>query len=120
RDPITGDPLGGQTYWNATAEIQFPLPFISRSIGLRGALFADAGQLFNPGTGTLAAIAASNPGLTAAQLAQADDDALRASVGGSVIWDSPFGPLRVDYAVPISEQPFDDIEELNFGISSAF
>ena len=117
RDPVTGDPLGGQTFWNATAEILFPLPFVSRSLGLRGAFFADAGQLINPGNGTIAAVRTANPG---ADLTQLDDDALRASVGASVLWDSPFGPLRVDYAVPVEDQPFDDIREFSFGVSSAF
>ncbi len=120
RDPITGDALGGQTFWNATAEVQFPLPFVSRSFGLRGAVFADVGQLTTPGNAAIAAVIASNPGLTPAQLAQLDDDAVRASVGGSILWASPFGPLRVDYAVPISEEVFDERREFNFGVSSQF
>ena len=126
RDPITGDPLGGRTFWNATAEVQFPLPFVPRSLGLRGAVFADVGQLTNVGSAAIAAVNAASlagaPGapLTAAQRDQVDDDALRASVGGSVLWSSPFGPLRLDYAVPISEESFDDIEEFNFGVSTAF
>ena len=126
RDPITGDPLGGRTFWNATAEVQFPLPFVPRSLGIRGAVFADVGQLTNVGSAAIAAVNTASltgaPGapLTAAQLDQVDDDAVRASVGGSVLWDSPFGPLRLDYAVPISEESFDDIEEFNFGVSTAF
>jgi len=118
RDPFTGDPLGGQTFWNATAEVQFPLPFVPRTIGLRGALFADAGQLFNPGDGALATIAALGAPTTV--LGDPDDDELRASVGASILWSSPFGPLRFDYAVPVEDQPFDDIQEFNFGVSSAF
>ncbi len=121
RDPITDDPLGGRTYWTATAEVQFPMPFISRSLGLRGAFFADAGQLTNVGNPALAAIAQANGGpLSSAQLDQADSDSVRASVGASVLWASPFGPLRVDYAVPISEESFDNLEEISFGVSSAF
>ncbi|MEM9277017.1 MAG: outer membrane protein assembly factor BamA, partial [Pseudomonadota bacterium] len=126
RDPITNDPLGGRTFWNATAEVQFPLPFVPRTLGLRGAFFADAGQLTNVGDSAITAInTASVTGvagapLTAAQRDQIDDDAIRASVGGSLLWSSPFGPLRVDYAVPIAEEDFDDIEEFNFGVSTAF
>ncbi|MEM7215901.1 MAG: outer membrane protein assembly factor BamA [Pseudomonadota bacterium] len=126
RDPLTGDPLGGRTFWNATAELQFPIPFIPRSLGIRGAVFADAGQLTNVGDAAIAAVnnasvtGVNGRALNAAELAQVDDDALRASIGGSVLWASPFGPLRVDYAVPISEEVFDDVEEFNFGVSSAF
>ena len=120
RDPITGDPLGGRTFWNATAEIQFPLPFIPRTLGLRGAFFADAGQLQDVGGTAQTAITMANPGLTAAQISQINSDSLRASVGGSVLWASPFGPLRVDFAVPLSDEPFDDLEEISFGVSTAF
>lgn len=120
RDPITGDPLGGRTYWTATAEVLFPLPFVSRSLGLRGALFADAGQLSNVGQPAINAISLANGGLSAAQLDQVDSDSIRASVGASILWASPFGPLRFDYAVPISEESFDDIEEISFGVSTAF
>ena len=118
RDPLTGDPLGGQTYWNATAELQFPLPFVQRSLGLRGALFADAGQIMDPGDGTLTSLMA-NPGFTDPQ-SQANSDTIRSSVGVSILWDSPFGPLRADYAFPISSEPFDDEQEFSFGVSSAF
>ncbi len=121
RDPLTNDPLGGRTFWNATAELQFPLPFVPRSLGLRGAVFADVGQLTDVGNASIAAITAANGrALEAAQLAQVDDDEIRASVGGSILWASPFGPLRLDYAVPIAEETFDDIQEFNFGVSTAF
>jgi len=122
RDPITGDALGGQTFWAATTEVQFPLPFVPKSLGLRGAVFADAGQLLNVGDFTKSQIITNtaNIGLTADQLNQLNDDGVRASVGASVLWDSPFGPLRVDYAVPLNDEPFDDIEEFNFGVSSNF
>lgn len=125
RDPLTGDPLGGRTYWNATAEVTFPLPFIPRTLGLRGALFADVGQLFDPGNFAqtninASSVAAGLGGLTAAQINQVNSDSVRASVGASVVWNSPFGPLRLDYAIPIASENFDDIEEFNFGVSSAF
>ncbi len=49
RDLNTGDALGGDTFWSATAEVRFPLPFIPEDIGLSGAVFADAGSLFGAG-----------------------------------------------------------------------
>lgn len=116
RDPVTGDALGGMYYWNATAEISFPFPFLPDSLGVRGAIFADAGQLWGlDDTGRTAIL--TNTGAAATQL---DDNTLRASVGGSIIWVSPFGPLRFDYAVPISQAPWDKTREFNFGISSTF
>lgn len=120
RDPITGDALGGQYYWNATAEINFPAPFLPESFGIRGAVFADAGSLWGVDDNGVNAIKASNPGLTSEQLDQITGNDIRASVGASIIWNSPFGPLRFDYAEPIIQQKQDEIRQFNFGISSTF
>ena len=50
------DALGGQTYWAATAEVRFPLPFVPDDLGLSGAFFADAGSLFDATGGAKAAL----------------------------------------------------------------
>ena len=115
RDLDTGEPLGGTTYINATAEIQFPLPVLSRSFGLRGALFAEGGTLYgNEYSGGFA-------GATAAgSLATLSDVAFRASVGASIIWDSPFGPLRVDLSHAFLKESYDKTEMFRFGISTKF
>jgi outer membrane protein insertion porin family len=44
----------------------------------------------------------------------------RASVGVGLLWASPFGPLRIDYAVPVKKRDTDDVQELNFGMSTRF
>lgn len=115
RDPITGDALGGMTYFNATAEVQFPLPFLSESLGLRGAVFADAGSLFGVDSASRALVAANG-----GNMAQVDDNSIRASIGASVIWKSPFGPIRFDYAEPVASQPWDRIRQFTFGASTSF
>jgi outer membrane protein insertion porin family len=56
------------------------------------------------------------PGLT---IAGTDMD-WRASVGVGLIWASPFGPLRVDYAYPVLKEETDQVQEFNFGISTRF
>ena len=109
RATATGDELGGTTYFTASAEASFPLPFISRDAGLRGAFFADAGTLYGNDTRT-----------TAADRVRGDDMSIRASVGASIIWASPFGPLRVDYAVPVKKESFDDTQRFKFGIATQF
>jgi outer membrane protein insertion porin family len=103
-DPLSGDHLGGSTYFNASAEAQFPLPILPQSLGLKGALFADAGTLYGNDLGGVAG----------------SDMEWRASVGASLIWASPFGPLRVDYAVPVMKEDSDEEQNFNFGISSRF
>jgi outer membrane protein insertion porin family len=35
-------------------------------------------------------------------------------VGAGLIWDSPFGPLRVDYAYPTSKAAFDVTQRMRF------
>jgi outer membrane protein insertion porin family len=44
----------------------------------------------------------------------------RASVGASLLWASPFGPLRVDYAVPVLKEDTDEVQNFNIGISTRF
>ncbi|MBS3651350.1 outer membrane protein assembly factor BamA [Pseudaminobacter sp. 19-2017] len=102
------DHLGGTTYFNASAEAQFPIPVIPESLGLRGAVFADAATLYGNSV--------SAPGIDV----QGADMQWRASVGAGLIWASPFGPLRVDYAVPVVKQENDQVQNFNFGISTRF
>lgn len=115
RDVDTGEALGGTTYFNATAEVQFPLPVVSRSLGLRGAFFAEAGTLF--GNEYSGAFAGANAASSTASLT---DVAIRASIGASIIWDSPFGPLRVDLSHVLMKETYDRTEMFKFGISTKF
>jgi len=43
---------------------------------------------------------------------------VRSSIGSSLIWDSPFGALRVDYAYPISKASIDVAQRLHFGVGA--
>jgi outer membrane protein insertion porin family len=98
--------IGGTSYMNASAEVQFPMPIVPESIGIKAAVFADIGTLFGtPFT---------DAGITGKSMKW------RSSVGASLIWASPFGPLRVDYAIPVMKQSGDLIQNLNFGISTKF
>src|SRR5690606_28827495 len=103
------DHIGGKTYFNASAEMQFPMPLLPPSIGMRAALFADAATLY--GT-DIASSAGSAVGGT--------DMAWRASVGIGLLWASPFGPLRVNYAVPVLKEKNDVVENFSFGVSTRF
>jgi hypothetical protein len=44
---------------------------------------------------------------------------VRSSIGSSLIWDSPFGPLRVDYAYPVIKASSDITQRLHFGALQA-
>src|SRR5436305_14561167 len=43
----TGDALGGTNYWGASAELQMPFWFLPKEVGLKGAVYADAGGLYD-------------------------------------------------------------------------
>ncbi|MDM9629712.1 outer membrane protein assembly factor BamA [Rhizobium sp. S152] len=103
------DPLGGTTYFTVSAEATFPLPAFPRDFGLRGAVFADAGTLF----GNKVSVGGS-------EYVNGEDASLRASVGLGIIWASPFGTLRVDYAVPVLKEDFDKTQNFKFGINNQF
>src|SRR5690606_29353951 len=98
--------VGGSTYFHASVETQFPMPIVPESIGIRGAVFADAGTLY----GYPSALVDPTEDL------RSTGAALRASVGVGLIWNSPFGPLRVDYALPVMKEDTDKVQEFNFGI----
>lgn len=102
--------LGGNTYMNATAEVQFPMPVVPDSLGMRGAVFADAATLYG-----------NNYKLGIGEKPVENTDSLwRASAGISLMWASPFGPLRFDYAWPIKKANGDLVQSFNFGVSSKF
>jgi outer membrane protein insertion porin family len=129
---IYGDALGGTMYWGASLELQTPLYFLPKDTGIKVAAFADAGSLWNytgpttfPATGE---VLSGNicPSWTPAAVPNAVpcpvDNAMhiRSSVGVGLIWDSPFGPLRFDYSVPLSKQPYDRVQQFRFGGGTKF
>ncbi|HMN36280.1 MAG TPA: outer membrane protein assembly factor BamA [Hyphomicrobium sp.] len=111
------DALGGTTYWAATAEVRFPLPFIPEDIGLSGAVFADVGSLFDVSDRAASVVTDNCP---AGQICLADDSTIRSSVGASLMWNSPVGPLRMDFAKVLSKQSYDEEQMFRFGASTKF
>jgi outer membrane protein insertion porin family len=127
RDLLTNDALGGSTYWSATAEVRFPIPFLPQELGMSAAAFVDAGSLFGAGAGAQAlndpAICGTPPPVPPAVptgVCLADSSAVRASAGASIIWESPLGPLRLDISKPFLKERFDDEQLIRFGASTRF
>ncbi|KRR00588.1 outer membrane protein assembly factor BamA [Bradyrhizobium valentinum] len=133
----TRDALGGTKYWGASFELQMPFWFLPKEVGLKGSVYADAGGLFDykgptswaqtgevnvpgcvPPTQASATTAAS-PG-TCLGLQFDNGNVVRTSVGVGIIWASPFGPLRFDYAVPLTKGQFDRVQEFKFGGGTSF
>jgi outer membrane protein insertion porin family len=108
RDSVTGDALGGTAFVAGTAEIQFPFPLLPKELGFKGAVFADAGTLFDTD-------AVVGPGSTIL-----DGPDIRSSVGGSILWASPLGPLRADFAHVITSEGYDKKQFFRFGGGTRF
>ncbi|KYG19684.1 membrane protein [Bradyrhizobium sp. AT1] len=129
----TQDALGGTKYWGASLELQMPFWFLPKEVGLKGAVYADAGGLYDykgPTSWTTtnevnapgcipSTINPSSTG-TCTGLVYDDSKVIRSSVGVGLIWQSPFGPLRFDYAVPLSKGKYDRTQEFRFGGGTTF
>jgi outer membrane protein insertion porin family len=128
RDLTTGtanDLIGGTMYWGASLEFQYPFYFLPKDAGIRGAVFVDAGSTWDykgettsPATGEINGMV--NGIACQCGMQYADDDSIRASVGASIIWDSPFGPLRFDFAYPFLRKYYDRTQFFAFGGGTHF
>ncbi|TYL98661.1 outer membrane protein assembly factor BamA [Bradyrhizobium rifense] len=118
----TGDALGGTKYWGASTELQMPFWFLPKEVGLKGAVYADAGSLWGyQGPTSWAATGEVNTKACPTCGLQYDDSSVvRSSVGVGLIWASPFGPLRFDYAVPLTKGKYDIVQQFRFGGGTSF
>ncbi|NVN87251.1 MAG: outer membrane protein assembly factor BamA [Rhodopseudomonas sp.] len=118
----TGDALGGTKYWGASAELQMPFWFLPKEVGLKGSVYADAGSLwgYQGPTSWTATGEVNSPSCPKCGLQYDDSSLIRSSVGVGLIWASPFGPLRFDYAVPLTKGKYDRVQQFKFGGGTSF
>lgn len=120
-----GQSIGAKMYAIGSAEILLPLP-LPREYGIRAALFSDFGTVggVDPATKALNA----NPdfyldidGDGIAEFAPIQDDlSLRVTAGVTVSWDSPFGPVRFDFAEILIKEEYDRTEGFRFSAGTSF
>lgn len=132
RDIGTGDPqgnpLGGTKYYGGSLEVQFPLYGLPRDLGLKGAFFADAGTLYGfTGRTNFSPNGVCTPSDVFPTFTQgncitvgADSPLIRTSAGGSIIWSSPLGPIRFDFAKAITKSQFDQTQFFRFSGGTTF
>jgi len=94
----TQDALGGSLYWGTSFEMQTPLYFLPKEVGIKVAAFADAGSLWDYRGPTSWNVTGEK-----VQVGLDSPSDIRSSVGVGLIWDSPLGPLRFDFAYPITK-----------------
>ncbi len=91
--------LGGAVKTVGSLEMFFPT--LIKSPSARVSAFVDFGNVYR----------------------NADDfniDTMRYSAGIAMLWRAPVGPITISYAVPISKQPGDETESLQFSFGGQF
>jgi len=112
RDELSLDPLGGNTYASATAELSFPVG-LPEELGFKGALFTDIGTLFDNDE----SMAINDDGSISRVM---DDASPRASVGVGLGWRSPVGPIRIDFSHAYMKETYDRTESIRFNFGTRF
>lgn len=102
---INQDTLGGNKFAVARLEAQFPLG-LPEEYGITGGVFLDAGTLW---------------GLDNTLGGTIDDSAhLRSSIGASIFWTTPIGPLRFNFSHVLAKEEYDEENNFELTISAQF
>ena len=96
----TGTRIGGNSELLGTVEYVIPLFF-----GIKAAVFYDVGQVWGPDLSLGTKIDLSD---------------LRHGVGAGLRWNSPFGPIRVDYGIKLDQKKGESFGNFNFSAGSSF
>jgi len=106
--PDDADPLGGNMYWVARLETEFPIG-LPDEWGIGAAIFYDAGNVWD---------------LDDVDLAGGDikgqSGSIRHVVGASILWDSVIGPLRFNFTKALKKESYDEEQSFDFAIQSNF
>lgn len=101
----SGEALGSVFYAGLSAELEVPIPVLPETYGVSAAVWGDVGYIGPASLGGPAATAGTT-------------QPVRASVGVSLIWDSPFGPLRGDIAQVIQQDSADSTQVFQLNMKS--
>ncbi|MBM4268647.1 MAG: outer membrane protein assembly factor BamA [Deltaproteobacteria bacterium] len=93
---INNQPVGGTNELIVQTELIFP---IFQEVGLRGVVFFDLGNAFLQEDGI-------------------DLGNLRYSTGVGLRWLSPFGPLRIEFGIPLNEEGDEETEPIQFSFGA--
>jgi outer membrane protein insertion porin family len=97
-----GNTIGGRRKIIGNAELFFPMPGAkANDQSVRLSLFTDAGQIYDNGT-------------------QPQFESFKYSAGFGVAWNSPVGPLKFSYGVPLNKKPGDRVQHFQFQVGTVF
>ena len=108
--------LGGKLYAIGTLALSFPIPFAPEEFGVSGEFFTDFGTV-----GLLDDVDRNRRASDLFSVFRVDDSAsLRASVGVSIMWNSPFGPIRFDFSKVLAHEDYDKTQSFGFATNTRF
>ncbi|QTN35805.1 outer membrane protein assembly factor BamA [Cognatishimia activa] len=99
------DGLGGKYYAVARFDAEFPIG-LPEEYGISGGLFYDIGSLWDT-DGSLTNVVGN-------------DFSLRQTVGVSLFWDTPIGPLRFNFSKALQKEAFDKEQTFNLTLRTEF
>ncbi len=104
RDRASRDALGGEWFYNGSAQLEFPIG-LPNEFDVKGKVFTDFGSV----------------GKTDKSISVVDDrSSLRASAGFGISWMSPVGPFTIDFAKAFLKEDFDKTETIRFDFGTRF
>jgi outer membrane protein insertion porin family len=106
------DAFGGNILTTGSVELLFPIPFVTDRSRVRSSLFLDVGNVFSSNCSARQTLRNNCSDFDVGQL--------RYSMGLSVTYLSPFGPLTFYVAKPFTKDEFDDEKNFDFTIGAGF
>ncbi|MEQ8291674.1 MAG: outer membrane protein assembly factor BamA [Roseovarius sp.] len=102
----SGEHLGGNLFAAAKFEAEFPLG-LPAEFGITGGAFYDVGSIWNVDT-------------VVPPVAQSVGFEARHVIGLSLFWESPFGPIRMDFSKALQKEPGDIERQFDFSVRTDF
>ena len=99
------DGLGGKYFAVARFDAEFPIG-LPEEYGISGGVFYDIGSLWDT-DGSLTNVVGN-------------DFSLRQTIGVSLFWDTPIGPLRFNFSRALQKEAFDQEQNFNLTIRTEF
>jgi outer membrane protein insertion porin family len=120
--PKENSAVGGNVFAIGTLSADLP-NIVPQSYGLKLGLFSDFGTLGRVDDIVRNCViipGAANSGVQSGQSCVKDNFAFRASVGVSIKWKSPFGPIQIDLGLPVVKAPYDRPQIIHFTSATGF
>jgi outer membrane protein insertion porin family len=110
---VNQDALGGNLFAALRFEADFPLG-LPEEYGITGGTFLDMGSVWSLND------VDGDPSPDNPSGIVDDSFILRSAIGISVFWDTPLGPLRFNFSRALKKEPYDQVQNFDFTVSTEF